>query len=794
MKWFKNLSVSKRLAISNSLIGAILLCTGYGAAQMISGNVSVNDPGFALTLVITFLLFAVALILNVKLIIDVVSGVKSNLDSAIGKMEWYEAIIDAVPFPIHVTDENMKWTHMNKAFEKLMIDQGVTTDRKAACGKACSNAGANICNTAKCGIKQLQKGVPVSFFDWCGMSCKQDTSFLKNAKGETVGYVEVVTDLTSLIRVNEYSKVEIERLVKNLEQLAKGNMDLNLNVTEADTYTAETRESFVNINTNLGKAKDAIGSLIKDALILSDAATEGNLSVRADATKHLGDYRKIVEGVNATLDAIIIPLNEAEQVMKSMSLNDYTTEVKGQYKGMLKEFGESINGVRTRLLSVQDTLVRISKGDTSRLAEFVKVGKRSENDQIIPAVIAMMQTIQYLIEEAAKLANAAVNGDLNVRGNAASFEGGYKEIIEGMNQTMDAVAKPLHEASTVLSEMEKGNLTITMNGDYKGEYAKMKEAINVTSQTFNNILNDINTAAQQVASGSRQVSDSAQALSQGSTEQASSVEELTASLEEISVQTKQNATNANQANELAVTAKDNAVRGNEQMHEMLKAMEEINESSSNISKIIKVIDDIAFQTNILALNAAVEAARAGQHGKGFAVVAEEVRNLAARSANAAKETTGLIEGSIKKAEGGTKIANETANALNKIVDGITKAAELVGGIASASNEQAAAIAQVNQGIMQVSQVTQTNSATSEESAAASEELSSQAEVLNEMVGKFKLKKSSSIKSLDELNPDVIRMLENITEKKMASAAHDKKIDTYAPKMKIALSDREFGKY
>lgn len=272
-------------------------------------------------------------------------------------------------------------------------------------------------------------------------------------------------------------------------------------------------------------------------------------------------------------------------------------------------------------------------------------------------------------------------------------------------------------------------------------------------------------------------------LSQGATEQASSIEELTASVEQISVQTRENAQNAENAKDMTTETYSFAVQGNEQMTDMLEAMKDINESSSNISKIIKVIDDIAFQTNILALNAAVEAARAGQHGKGFAVVAEEVRNLAARSANAAKETTVMIEGSIEKVEGGTKIANETSQALTKIVEGVSKATELVAQIAVASNEQALGIEQVNQGLVQISDVVQTTSATAEETAAASEELSGQSDMLKSQVATFKLKTGNrSMK--DDINPDVLKMLDNMQNSNL------KKTNV----KKISLSDDEFEKY
>lgn len=251
-------------------------------------------------------------------------------------------------------------------------------------------------------------------------------------------------------------------------------------------------------------------------------------------------------------------------------------------------------------------------------------------------------------------------------------------------------------------------------------------------------LLEIHNAADQVAEGSKNVSSASVQLSQGAAEQASAVEELSASIAQIASQTRSNADNADRANQLADETRVNAADGQADMQKMLEAMEAINVSSANISKIIKVIDEIAFQTNILALNAAVEAARAGQHGKGFAVVAEEVRNLAARSAKAAKETTDMIEGSIEKVSDGRQIAGETAKALEKIVANIADVDELVGSIAKASKEQSMAIEQINQGVLQVSQVVQANSATSEEAASASEELSAQADMLKNTASRFKL--------------------------------------------------------
>ena len=365
---------------------------------------------------------------------------------------------------------------------------------------------------------------------------------------------------------------------------------------------------------------------------------------------------------------------------------------------------------------------------------------------ILVAVIStlVMLVVTYLISRSISaplmksvglLSVVAEHGDVTATVDAALSS--RRDEIGRIASVIGKIIAVSRDQSTLVGAIASGDWCVKAN--VRSDRDDLGISLNQMVDKVNETLAQVRTAVDEVSSGTSQIAGASQSLSQGATESAASLEQISASASEIGQQAKHNAETATQANQLALMAKASAETGARRMDALNHSMQSITESSGQIAKIIKTIDDIAFQTNILALNAAVEAARAGRHGKGFAVVAEEVRSLAARSAKAARETADLIEGSKGRVDEGNRIAQETATALGEIVGGIVKVGDLVGEMAAASNEQAQGIAQISLGLGQIDQVTQQNTATAEETAAAAEELSGQADELRGLVGQFKLK-------------------------------------------------------
>ncbi len=496
-----------------------------------------------------------------------------------------------------------------------------------------------------------------------------------------------------------------------VDRISKGDIPQKI----SDTYNGD----FNTLKNNLNTCVDSVNALVADANMLAKAAVDGKLQTRADASKHQGDFQKIVKGVNDTLDAVIGPLNVAAGYVERISLGDIPSKITDNYNGDFNTLKNNLNACIDATNAQANAAQAISQGDFSAV---VKV--RSENDVMAKSLIDVNRAVSRLVTDANSLSEATVDGRLDTRLDAGKHRGDYRKVADGLNAVMVAMSTPVQELQGVLSAMENGDLTLSMKKSYEGNWDDLKSAVNNMMKKLTQVVTDVNSGAQALASASEEVSATAQSLSQAASEQAAGVEETSASIEQMTSSIAQNTENAKVTEGMASKAANDAASGGESVNATVSAMKEI-------AKKIGIIDDIAAQTNLLALNAAIEAARAGEHGKGFAVVAAEVRKLAERSQVAAQEIGEVASNSVQLAEKAGKL-------LEQIVPAIRKTSDLVQEISAASTEQSSGAGQINSAVSQLSQTTQQNASASEELAATSEEMSSQAEQLQQTMSFFKL--------------------------------------------------------
>lgn len=470
-----------------------------------------------------------------------------------------------------------------------------------------------------------------------------------------------------------------------------------------------------------------------------------NREIGIEAMKKIGITKEEQERIDdmLALSNKLVPLEE--KAMDNVKKGDTKSAVNYVYGNDYESEITEISRIKTEFLSMLDERTEIKIKNLQELNIIILILLIVEIIiivflQVISNLYLRKKVLKPVItieKEVSEIAKGNLSSSFDLEPNTSEIGMLTYAIIS----TKDTLKKYIFDISNNLSEMSNGNMDLNINIDYIGDFAPIKNSMEKIIFSLNDTLMQINQASDQVSSGSDQVSAGAQALSQGATEQASSIEELSATISEIAEKIKDNASNTEKANLAAKNTRAEMEDGSIQMKQMIKAMNNISSTSEEIGKIIKTIEDIAFQTNILALNAAVEAARAGSAGKGFAVVADEVRNLAAKSAEAVKNTTSLIENSVQAVKNGVIIANSTSTSINNIVSEVENIAIGINAISEKSSEQAEAAEQITLAIDQISAVVQTNSATAEESAAASEELSGQSAILKDLVKQFKLKNS-----------------------------------------------------
>ena len=517
-------------------------------------------------------------------------------------------------------------------------------------------------------------------------------------------------------------------------KIAEGDLTINLEIKSGDTTS---------LLYSLKVMQDSLRSIVSEIRVMVAAANQGDFSTKMSLNGKAGFTKELSELLNNLSNVTETGLNDVTRVATALAKGDLSQKITKDYPGV---FGQTKNGVN----STVDSLTKI------------------------------VEEIKIIVED------AAIRGSFSTKMDMSGKAGYTKTLSELLNQLSAVTDTGLRDVVRVAQAMADADMTQTITNDYPGLFGQTKDAINTTVNNLQKLVIDVKSSVDSIGTASKEIASGNTDLSQRTEEQASSLEETAASMEELTSTVKQNAESAKQANQLAHNASTVAQKGGSVVQQVVGTMSSINDSSRKIVDIISVIDGIAFQTNILALNAAVEAARAGEQGRGFAVVAAEVRNLAQRSAAAAKEIKNLIGDSVEKVDVGTKLVDDAGKTMEEIVNAVKRVTDIMSEISAASNEQSQGIEQINRAITQMDEVTQQNAALVEEAAAAAESLEEEAQSLTRSVSVFKLNEAPQAHSISVSHASAPRSVARTAvkpapAKKQASAAKPKALPVKSSK-------------